>query len=50
MSPYASEPRRLCSSCRKPLQRAHVSRVFPQYHARCIERAVAIARAEGRRD
>jgi len=35
-----------CPSCRKPLARARISRVFPAHHERCIERAVAIARAE----
>lgn len=50
MSPHASAPRVLCRSCRKPLERERVSRVFPTHHARCIERAVAIARSEVRPD
>jgi hypothetical protein len=50
MSPYANEPKHVCRSCQKPLLRLPISRVFPAYHARCIERAVAIARAETRGD
>ena len=34
----------VCASCRKPLARKPASRVFPQYHAVCIERAVEAAR------
>ena len=39
-----------CDSCGRALHRGPVSRVFPTWHARCLERAVWEARAEARQD
>lgn len=44
-SPPPSVSPRLCGSCSRPLAKGPASRVFPGYHARCIERAVDRARA-----
>ncbi len=37
---------RVCGSCTRPLSEKPASRVFPGHHARCIEKAVARAKAE----
>ena len=39
-----------CDSCGRPLRAGAVSRVFPTWHARCLDRAVQVARAEARDD
>jgi hypothetical protein len=57
MSPRVNDAPR-CRACRKPLDHPDAprasssvaSRVFPEYHARCIERAVAHAREENLAD
>jgi len=50
MSPPTTDAKLACPACRKSLGRAPASRVFPAYHARCIERAVALAREIERPD
>ena len=39
-----------CGSCGRPLHHAPISRVFPTWHVRCLERAVWEARDEVRED
>jgi hypothetical protein len=36
----------VCGACGKPLHQERASVTFPNHHARCIDRAIALARAE----
>ena len=50
LAPESAPSPTACDSCGRPLRHAAVSRVFPTWHVRCLDRAVQVARAEERDD